>query len=309
MNVEHVITFLGGTAVLIAAVAWLTREFVKHLLDKDRKLFEHDMKAESARSLKELELRMKEQSDKAIAELQKNYQLEIASTNRAADAELARNERIRGEIVRWANPILGAVRDLRSRLVNILRDDAQLALQKQPRHPVPAGWSISYEYFMPSTLYLFCHYFYWVKRFQAELNFELFRSQADMDALLARLQAVRHHLGTWPMEPKCSGKDAQVFALQQRAMGEALTVRSELERAMGYDEFMAQWEKQPLALHLSPLRALLEDLDNDGACRWKRLEAVLKALEELEGYCGSVLQPLASPPVPTGAAVSGGVTP
>lgn len=296
MSLDYIVTFLGGTTILLAAVAWLIRELLKHLLEKDRKQFEHDMKAESDRSLKALELRMKARSDEALAELQKKYQIEVASTNRAAEAEVSRNERIRGEILRWANPILGAVRDLRSRLGNILKNDAHLALQKQPQRPIPHGWSISYDYFMPSTLYLFCQYFYWVKRLQAELSFELFRSQKEMDALLARIHAVREQLGAWPFKPACTGKDAQVFALQQRALGEALTVRSEVERAMGFDEFMSQWEQAPLAIHLAPLRALLEDLENDGECRWKRLEGVLETLAALEAHCQSVLQPGAALP-------------
>ena len=101
---------------------------------------------------------------------------------------------IRSEIVKWANPILGAVRDVRSRLGNILDDKAYPALQKEPRTPIPEGWSIEYDYCMPSTLYRFCRYFYGVKRFQGALSFELFRSQAEMDALPQRLQAVRQML-------------------------------------------------------------------------------------------------------------------
>jgi hypothetical protein len=305
MAVDFIISFLGGTAVVVAVAAWLTREFVKHWLEKDRKRFEEDLKASSAQSLKEFELRLTAQSARslkefelqmearnaeALAALQKQYQLEIASANRAAEADAARNERIRNEIVKWANPILGAVRDLRSRLGNILKDKAYAALQREPTVPIPNGWSIDYDYFMPSTLYLFCQYFYWVKRFQGALSFELFRSQVEMDALVHRLQTVREALSVWPMEPACSGEDAQVFALQQRAMGEALTVPGETERPMGYDEFIAKWTEPVLATHLASLRALLDGLDNDGECRWKRLERVLDSLEQLEAHCKSVLQ-------------------
>lgn len=305
MALDFILAFLGGTAVLIAAAAWLTRELVKHWLDKDRKRFEDELKtssasslkelevrltAESARSLKEFELQMQAQGAQALAQLQKQYQLEVASANRAAEAEGERNERLRGLILEWANPILGAVRDLQSRLGNVLEDKAYPALHQQPKIPIPHGWSIKYDYFMPSTLYLFCQYFYWVKRFQGELSFELFRSQTEMDALLQRLQAVREKLSVWPMERACSGEDAQVFALQQRAMGELLTVRGETERLMGFDEFMAKWNEPALAVHLAPLRALLEGLDNDGGCRWKRLEGVLETLKQVEAHCKSVLQ-------------------
>ncbi|MEP6722006.1 MAG: hypothetical protein ABJA77_11205 [Variovorax sp.] len=267
----EIITFLGGSTLLLGAVAWLIKSLAKAMLDRDLKQFEQ-------LGLRNLEV--------LKAELQRAGEAE----KRNAEAAGARNKRIRTEILRWANPILGAVRDLRGRLENVLQREAYLALQRMPTRPIPPNWSISYDYFMPSTVYLFGTYFYWVQRLRAELSFELFESHAAKDAFLAELRRVSDALGSWPLEPSCTGKDAQVFNLQQRALADALSVRADGQRCMSYADFTKVWEQPEFTPHVAPLRLLLEGLADDGECRWKRLEAVLSALKLLEKHCESILQ-------------------
>jgi hypothetical protein len=80
-------------------------------------------------------------------------------------------ERIRQEIIRWSNPILGAVNELDGRLWNILQNRAYLALSKSYKlHAIP-NWSLTYEHWMPSTLFLFGQYFAWVQMLQARLSY------------------------------------------------------------------------------------------------------------------------------------------
>jgi len=113
----------------------------------------------------------------------------------------ARQERIREEVLRWTNPILGAVEGLESRLENILNDGLYLALD--PRHagekrPAHLDWAASYNYTMPSTLFLFAEYFAWIRLLQERLSFELFESQDTKDRFFAATWSVTKALASWP---------------------------------------------------------------------------------------------------------------
>jgi hypothetical protein len=287
-SLEAIIKFLGGSALLLAAVAWLARSVIKLRIDRDLKEFEHSLKKRADDELEAIKTR----ANKDLESLKDNLQRERDAVNRAADVSRARDDRIRTEIQRWANPILDAVRALTSRLQNILHRQGNIALSETGSQAIPTNWSISYDYFMPSTLYLFCQYFYWVRRLQGELTFELFTSHAEKDEFFERLWRVTDALGDWPAPPPaCTGMDQQLFTLQQRVLGESMFVRQDDRRCMGYDEFKEIWEEQPLADHLAPLRAMLEKLSNDHRdCRWRRLEAVRVALDGLDQHCTKLLR-------------------
>lgn len=300
---QEVTTFFGGTVVLLGVVAWLAQRLVIGVQNKDLKAFEDRAKER----LEELKSEMGKKANTELEQLRDRLQRGRDADTRVAEASQARNDRIRGEVLKWANPIFGAVGDLKSRLANILNEGAYPALWSARTGPVAPGWTISYDYFMPSTLFLFGTYFYWVQRLRDELSFELFESQTDKDDFLARTLAVSKALGDFPMKPKpCVGPDSQVFTLQQRVLGEALRVRTDGARCMGYDEFLEVWEEAPFAVHLSSLRALLEDLA-ENTCPWQRLNNVLAALEALDAHCRTVLglPPLVpAPPAATVTAVS-----
>ncbi len=240
-----------------------------------------------------------------------------------------KEERIRQEVVRWANPILAAVKGLESRFSNILDYAGYLVLSENYERRVDSGWSISYDYFMHSTLYLFGQYFAWILMLQESLNFELFESQKEKDEFFEAIQRVTSTLSSFPPDFGCTGKDAQVFSLQQRAIGELfltdrrggrwcsgspelierlppqdtqafalqqratgelfLTNRGTNRWCIGYPEFLERLTDDRFSKHLKPLQMLLEDVSPESDCRWKRLESTRQALLDLDAQCRKLL--------------------
>lgn len=205
------------------------------------------------------------------------------------EEEHEKKERIRLEVVKWANPILAAVKELKSRLDNILINVGYLALSKDYKNEINVNWSISYKYFMNSTLYLFGQYFAWIGMFQQEINFELFESQREKDDFLKAIRRTSKALSSFPPNYSCYGKDTQLFGLQQRAIGEAFIVK-EGDKCLTYADFLIKLEDDRFNLLIEPLKILLEGINPDNEdCRWKRLEETRMALNDLESQCKKVL--------------------
>ncbi len=205
-----------------------------------------------------------------------------------------RRERIRVEVLRWANPILGAISSLESRLANILDDqlsnalDPDLADQERPADP---DWAIGYDYAMESTLYLFAEYFAWIRLLQTGLSLELFESEEEKDRFDKAVWAVTDALADWPHERvDGDGADAQVFTLQQRAIGELLIRREgDVPRVLGYPEFLAERANDPrFEPVLAPLTALVRGVTL-GSKRWQRLDLARDALGALRLQCDELL--------------------
>jgi hypothetical protein len=157
---------------------------------------------------------------------------------------------------------------------------------------VNPNWSISYDYFMSGLPFLFGQYFAWVRMLQDELNFELFDKQIEKDTFFQAILGVTRALSSFPPASRynCRGKDTQVFALQQRAMGELLIVREgERKRCMSYPEFLVKMSDQEFHYHFQPLIVLLDGIHPDDECRWKRLKATMDSLDELEKVCKDLL--------------------
>lgn len=201
-----------------------------------------------------------------------------------------KQERIRQEIIRWANPILATVKGLEGRLRNILDQAGYLALSENYDSHVNPNWSISYDYFMSSTLYLFGQYFAWTLMLQEELSFELFESQKEKDEFFKAIRQIAESLSSFPPKFRCSDKDTQVFALQQRAIGELfLEDGGKSRRCISYPEFLERLANGRFMQHLNPLQTLLADVSPDNECRWKRLESTRQALLDLEAQCRALL--------------------
>jgi hypothetical protein len=83
---------------------------------------------------------------------------------------------------------------------------------------------------MNSTLYLFGQYFCWIRMLEEELNFELFESQVEKDEFFFAVREVSKALSDFPPSYSCSGKDFQVFRLQQRVIGELCVVSDVRDR-------------------------------------------------------------------------------
>jgi hypothetical protein len=228
-------------------------------------------------------IKHKEIIDSVIADIQKkNIFLTIESEN-------ARKERNRTEVTRWANPILGAVQDLEAKLRNILEDGGYLALNQDYRENVNPRWSISYDYFMHSSLYVFAQYFCWIRMLQENLNFELFQTRQDRSDFFDAIEAVNDALGGFP--PYYGPGDRQIFRLQQRAIGEQMIIKNDNEkRCLSYPDFIKKYdEDESFRKNIDPLRSILENLDPSIAGRWERLINTQKQLGKLNNACNELL--------------------
>jgi hypothetical protein len=97
-------------------------------------------------------------------------------------------------------------------------------------------------------------------------------------------------LGSYPPDYTCSGPDVQVFRLQQRALGELIIRReNDEDRSWTYPEFVDAMKKPEVSDHFASLRQLLEAIRPDDDCRWKRLIATNRALQELATVCRDLL--------------------
>ena len=222
-----------------------------------------------------------------------------------------RKERIREEILRWANPILGAVKSLESRLSNILNKGLYRALDPDldTERPVNQNWAIGHEYAMESSLFLFAEYFAWIQLLKERLSFELFESQQTKDDFFKAIRNVSDALLSWPFEhPLRENKEAaaaqkraqtkrvesdidtQVFALQQRAIGELMIERGhDPPRVIGYPDFLALRANDPrFKKLLEPLVVLLTDL-RPGTKRWERVSGTRDCLRALDRHCEVLL--------------------
>jgi hypothetical protein len=158
-----------------------------------------------------------------------------------------------------------------------------------PKHggserPLDPDWAVSYDYVMPTTLFVFADYFAWVRLLQESLSLELFDSQTARGEFSASIWSVSKTLSDWPGKaPESKGQDSQVFALQQRAIGELLIRRDGQDvSTMTSPEFMTAYEAKPdFKAQLEPLRRLLDSIEPDTK-RWIRLEATLRALREFD---------------------------
>jgi len=122
------------------------------------------------------------------------------------------------------------------------------------------------------------------------LSFELFNSQAEKDRLFGALRNVSKALGSYPPDYSCSGPDVQVFRLQQRALGELIIRReNDKDRSWTYPEFVDAMKKREVSDHFTSLRQLLEGVRPNDDCRWQRLIATNRALQELATVCRDLL--------------------
>ncbi|MBF9131132.1 hypothetical protein I0C86_19520 [Plantactinospora sp. S1510] len=228
---------------------------------------------------------------------------ELAETMRhelTRDTELAtqaearsRRETVRRETLKWTTPILMSTDELNSRLGNLLEGGAYPALDANWRRP--EAWSMSHGYLYSSTLYLFSAYFSYVELLRRSLNFELFRSQEDKNLLFHGLDAVASTLASYPAPWSSGGRDAQVFRLQQRAIGELMFVDGvDGPTCLTLADFTERLAEDRFLRQLAPLRELIDGLAPvQGDCRWQRLAATRQALTALSGTCRQLLAAVA----------------
>jgi hypothetical protein len=207
-----------------------------------------------------------------------------------------RRRRIREEVMRWSNPIFGAVDNLHYRLGNVLGTlyPALDSKRRDDERPLDPDWSVDHSYALESTLFLFGQYFAWIRLLEQEVRLELFSSHVAKENFFKAVHAVSSALAKWPRDNVVGeGRDAQVFTLQQRAIGELLIVReSENARVMSYAEFLAARETDVegrFARTLKPLEILITGITPESK-RWSRLQLAREAVLALRSECDQLLR-------------------
>ena len=266
---------IGLTAAGGGALAWLAKSVFTHALS-------HDLEAYKAS--------LKRDADAALLAQKAEFDQQLAGFQSSLVDRKVREERVRLELERWANPILDAVTSLSRRLENILDHEGHIVLA--PSSQWNPEWSVTPGYFLPTTVFLFAQYFCWERLLQESVRFDLFPDQADKDTFLNALRGVGKPLGSFPLA-KLDGLpsgDSQVFSLQQRRAGEALIVEKESGPVcMRAADFLVRWNDAAFAEQFEPLTSFLQHL-TPATRRWKRLELVRDALKRTEMQCRCILQ-------------------
>lgn len=85
MDWGSILEFIGGTAVVVTAGAWVARSFISHFFSRDLERHKVELKA---------------QQEQQLEELRQKYNLELERFRSQLGAQAASEERIRAEILR-----------------------------------------------------------------------------------------------------------------------------------------------------------------------------------------------------------------
>ena len=285
---------LGTTAIILASFTYLAKASFKQILERDIASHVNALRQASDRTRALLENELKFKADTALNSQKdeferrmKNYESDL--TNRSA-----RSDRIREQVLKWANPILAAVGDLEKRLENILSNDGYNALSRDC-YNLNSGWSIQYDYFMPSSVYLFGQFFCYIRLFEQNLSFEIFEKNETKDKFFHHARAVGKNLSSYPLKELIGlpgeKEDCQIFTLEQRAIGENMTIYDNNDyKCMGYAEFVERWDDKKFQEKFKSLIRLIDGLSRSNQHRWRRLELSLESLKKLRSECERLLE-------------------
>lgn len=320
----ELIKFLGGTAALLAVVAFLAKLLAQHWLVEDLEQFKLGLAQRLEAHKADLTTRLESHKSALLSEVE-THKAKLALENSkaidtakfefeqqlilrrgevdlfregyklSAESEKQRAERLRTQIQRWALPIQGAIGDLSHRLRDVLTDDGYLMLDETTEKI--DGWSADYGYFMSSTVYYFAQYFCWTRLMQQQMGYELFESTGDMRKFIDYVNTIGDTLSRFPYYPDGDPddmRDFQVFRLQQRAIGELLLTRLPSgEQVMTYREFFDKWSAntdEEFLRHIKPIVQFLNAIKNSGDLRWTRLDRLVSDLDEFSTLCNALLQ-------------------
>ncbi|MFK4502879.1 hypothetical protein ABIF86_007170 [Bradyrhizobium japonicum] len=311
MDWSAVLRTIVSTGVVVAILSFLARTTITHYLKRNVETHKANLtrdvetqktelsrevethKAGLSREVESHKARLALDGETHKAWLSQQAQEALAAFKAELDTKTARFDRIRQEILLWSNPILGSVRELQNRLDNIIADEGYLLLSPNSKAEINPEWSIDYEYFFPSTVFLFAQYFCWVRLLEERLSFELFEEQVEKDQFFQKVNEVGRTLSEFPLretEEISHPGDIQVFRLQQRALGETLYVGDGTNlRAMRYSEFLEKWNDAKFKRRFDPLAHFLNKLEPKEKSRWKRLVLMREALQELQSTCEHLL--------------------
>ena len=298
------LTTAGVTTALIGGATFLTKSIVVHRLSKDMEDYKRELSQEVEAHKSKLAFENARALDQAKFEFEQQliYQrgkVDILKEGYkfGAESEKQRNERLRGQVQRWAVPIRSAISDLARRLQDITENNSYTMLN--PKQSEVPGWSARYDYFMPSTLYYFAQYFCWTRLLQHQLGHEVFRSTNEMGEFFDLMHSVSDSIGRFPFDESTGDgtahTDHQVFKLQQRAIGELLVVQSGSgDNIASYREFLDRWMNSDDAVfkrHIAPLETFLQGVWPTGDLRWGRIQELSSRLAVFDNACEQVLHP------------------
>jgi hypothetical protein len=314
-TVGSIVAILGGTTIIGGAFAYIGRNLFQQVLKRDVEKYKHDLRLEADSEKARLESALRKQVEEELLHQRNTFdqqrfeqknalERQLFEQKNAHDEEMelfrteltshtAKSDRIRAEVILWSNPILTSIQMLLRRLENILRDSAFLILSPKTDKAVP-GWSARYDYFLPSTVYLFCQYFCWLRLLEQRLSFEMFEKHQVKDAFFDLVRTVGSRLSRFPMDELNAlpggTDDRQIFTLEQHAVGEVVVVDlGGKARCMTYSEFLDNWQNEQFRTKLHPLIVFVNELTPDDVRRWKRLELFMADLQLLREECRRVL--------------------
>lgn len=294
MDWGSIIKTLGSVALVVAAIGFVAKSIFNHVLKRLSEAHATDLQIFANEKKAKLNSELKRQTDELLMEQKAVFDQQMEGFRSEVANSVAKQDRIRDEVVRWANPILASIEDLRNRLDNILDDDAHRLMSSKTDSNHNPGWSATHEYFFPSTLFLFCQYFCWARLLEEDLSFELFEKHEVKDAFFERLRNAAGMLSKFPLDQlrdtPGGENDRQVFTLQQRLLGEIVAVDGNNGcRCMNFAQFLDEYSDTKFKNRLKPLIDILEELRPEDQHRWRRLELFRDALIEMSDECRRLL--------------------
>jgi len=119
VDIDSLAQSLGSSAIFFAAAAWVAKSWLGNFFSRD---------------LEKHKLRLMAEQTQQFVEMQHRFALELERFRSEVQTQTAQKDRIREEILRWANPILEYVNSLHGRLRNIVKHKGYLALKNSIIH-------------------------------------------------------------------------------------------------------------------------------------------------------------------------------
>lgn len=284
-----------STVAIIGALGFLLTKLFEHMFARDLKKYEAERGFDSGAALERY---------KSVEAFQ-----------------AFKRQRLANEVIHWSVPVLAAMEDLERRLALILNLKNQTWPFLDPsRNERKSSWSMTHDYMMSSTLYSLGRYFCWMDLLQEKLNYDFFESYQERRTFFDKMWEPRLPLAWWPWErhqasdKPVEGKDvnkhddAQMFAFQQRSLGEAMRyIENGEPRCMTYAEFIARRHEAVLASQLEPLKAFLNGIHPESR-RWTRLTLLSSRLTESKKHWIEQLKKDMVTAAPLASALEGSVS-
>ena len=305
INWNMVLSTLTTTGVVVAAIVYMSKKLFEFFLSHDLERKKKELSEELQKGLEKYKSELAE----AARLHESKLSADLAKLESALGVDVAAAERARDRHERILYPLWVAVGGLEARLNNVLNDQVYtfLSSSTKPLH----NWSMTYDYAMSSTAFLFAQYFCWARVVEERLTRDVVKDADRRNRLMRAIRKVGNTLSTYPVGPLElsfesfnmkrfeSGTDRQIFTMQQRAIGEFMTEHATNGSIMvkSFSDFEAarsNGNDQPNP-RFAPLFSFLEELNPNDPPRWERIRLMHQALGELKEDCEGILYPKGTP--------------